>query len=95
MLKVEINGKKGIVSVQGEGTLSELIVDITALLKGVYKGLSEDCKEEFKKCVKQLAEEELYAKSNEEMNEIIKNQKEEFKKRLEKEFGDFIKGLFD
>ena len=93
MLEVKINGSKGIVEVKANGSLPELMADVTTMLNVMYEGISE--KQNFKDCIKELAEKELYTKSNEEIDKIAKDKKEEFKKRLEKELGDLIKGLFD
>ena len=59
------------------------------------KRLEEEQRQDFKNCLKRLSDEELYAKTNEEMNKLVKDKKEEFKKILEKELCDLIKGLFD
>lgn len=95
MLKVELNGNEGIVKVEANGALSELMADVTTMLNVMYEGLKEEQRQDFKYCVKRLADEELYAKTNKEMDELVKNQKEKLKKKLEKELGDLIKGLFD
>lgn len=95
MLEVKINGSKGIVEVKANGSLPELMADVTTMLNVMYEGISEKEKQNFKDCIKELAEKELYTKSNEEIDKIAKDKKEEFKKRLEKELGDLIKGLFD
>lgn len=95
MLKVELNGNKGIVKVEANGSLPELMADVTDLLSVMYEGIGEEQKEDFKNYVKHLADEELYAKTNKEMDELVKNKKEKLKKKLEKELGDLIKGLFD
>ena len=102
MLKVELNGNDGIVKVEACGSLPELMADVTTMLNVIYEGIEEEQRQCFKNCVKRLADEELYAKTNKElMDKLVKNKKEELKKRLEKELKElkelsgFIKGLFD
>lgn len=95
MLEVKINGNEGIVNVEANGSLPELMADVEIMLNVMYEGISEKEKQNFKYCIKELAEKELYAKTSEEIDKIAKDKKEELKKRLEKELGDLIKGLFD
>lgn len=95
MLEVKINGNEGIVNVEANGSLPELIADVATMLNVMYEGISEKQKQNFKDCIKELAEKELYAKTKEEIDKIAKDKKEELKKILEKELGDLIKGLFD
>ena len=95
MLKVEINGKEGIVKIEAKGILPELMADVTSLLQTMYEGINENEKEKFKECIKSLAEKEIYTKSEEEIANLVKAKREDFKKKLEKELGDLIKGLFN
>ncbi len=95
MLEVKINGNEGIVNVEANGSLPELMADVATMLNVMYEGISEKEKQDFKYCIKELAEKELYAKNDEEIDKIAKDKKEKLKKRLEKELGDLIKGLFD
>ena len=94
MLKVELNGKKGIASVEACGSLPELMADITTVLSVMCEGIREEQKEIFKDCVKHLAEEELYTKTNEEISELKKEQENKRKEKLKKELEDFLKNLF-
>lgn len=93
MLKVEINGKEGIQNVVASGNLPELMADITNLLSIMYEGINDDCKQDFKDCVKKLAEEELYTKNEEEIKELAKE--EELKEKLKQEIKKFLDDLFE
>ena len=94
MLKVELNGKEGIVEVEACGSLPELMSDITTVLNIMYDGIKEEQKKDFKECVKTIAEKELYAKTDEEMDKLVKEQKDKVKEKLKKELEDFLKDLF-
>jgi adenylate kinase len=94
MLKVEINGKEGITKVEANGVLPELMADVTILLNAMYEGISEKEKQNFKNCIKDLAEKELYAKSNEEIDKLVKEEKNKVKEELKKELKDLLKDLF-
>lgn len=94
MLKVELNGNERIVNVKAEGTLPELMADVTTLLNVMYDNVKEEQKEDFKKGIKMLAEEELYTKTSKELDELTKKQKEKVKEKLKKELEDFLKDLF-
>jgi predicted RNA-binding protein Jag len=94
MLKVELNGNEGIVKVEACGSLPELMADVTTMLNVMYDGIKEEQKKDFKECVKRLAEEELYAKSKEEMDKLANEQKNKVKEKIKKELEDFLKNLF-
>ena len=94
MLKVELNGEKGIVNVQAEGTLPELMADITTMVSCIYDGLNNDeVIKEFRKMFKHLADEELYTKSKEEMHELAENKKKEAFGKAKEEFKDLLKEI--
>ena len=90
MLKVEINGKQGKVKVEASGSLPELMSDIAAMLNAMYNGMDDERKKDFKSCIEELVEKELYAKTEEEMDKLIEEKKEKFKK-----IDSFFKGLKD
>ena len=94
MLKVNVNGKEGIIEVEGNGPLCELMADVTSVLRCMYEGVNENQKEEFKDTLKHLVDNEIYLKTEEEMDELTKKQQEEIKVKLKKELEELINGLF-
>lgn len=94
MLKVNVNGKEGIIEVEGNGALYELMADITSVLGCIYKNINKDQKEEFKNTLKHLVDNEIYLKTEEEMDELNKKQQEKIKAKLKKELEELINGLF-
>ena len=94
MLKFELNKEEGISSVEASGSLPELMADVTTLLNVMYEGISKEQREGFKACIKNLADEELYTKTDEEIDKLVKEQKKSVKQKLKKELEDFLKDLF-
>lgn len=95
MLKVDISEEKNIASIKASGSLGELFSDIAILLHVIYNGINKEQKQGFKYCLKKMAEEEIYAKTKEELDELVKSKDEELRKKLKKELDDLIKGVLN
>lgn len=94
MLKVKINGNKGIVEVECGGSLPELMADVTTVLSCMYEGINKNQKEDFKRCIKHLADDELYTKTQKEVAELNKKKEEEIKEKIKNELEKLINDLF-
>lgn len=79
MLEVRINEKETMINICGHPT--EIMTDITEMLKIVYDKLDQKSKEFFEHTLKKTVEDRVYAKSIEELEEL---NKKEMKKTLEK-----------
>lgn len=78
MLKAEINKEE--ISLEVQGNIIDLTTDITMLLVGVHRNLpDEETKSNFRRMIKDIANEEVYAKTPE---QITKSIEEKIKKDL-------------
>lgn len=95
MLKIDINEKE--TSIEGQGSVYELLSDITFVIKVIYNGLEkEEVKEDFEYGLKKMIEEKLYQKTAEDlMKDIEKRNKENKEKqdKLRKELSDLLDEL--
>ena len=96
MLEVKLNGEKGDIYLEVEGNLSELLSDVTILLQCMYKGIREEEKKEFVKCIKIMAENELFTKSSKEIGEETEKIKNKIMKKIvnDEELLDLLKDIF-
>lgn len=88
MLKIEIN--KGETSININGTMADIMTDITILLRSIYNGLSGEAKQDFEHDLETLVKTRIYAMSEEDIDKAAK--------RLEKAVKDkesFLKALKD
>ena len=70
MLNVKLD--KGVEKVEIAGNIVEILSDVTALLKIIHDEIGEgEAREFFKKSLKDVANDEIYAKNEEELDKIV------------------------
>lgn len=75
------------------GSTAEVMADITMMLKIMHDKLEGDAKDFFEESITIIANEKLYAKSEDELEKLNKKKKEEIMKGREKELEDLLKNM--
>lgn len=92
MLKVEITKNSN--SIEACGNVVELCTDVSCLIKMVYDGLdNEDCKKFFAEGIKNFMNDEAYAKTSEELEEMVKKNKAKQEEEKNEKKKEIIKSL--
>lgn len=91
MLEVRIN--KGEIMVSVNGNMSEILSDLTFLIKLIDEKLEGEAKEGFRNGLDHLVNDKIYAKTEKEMDELVKEKKEQFIKKQEEELKDLLKDM--
>lgn len=91
MLEIKMNENE--TKVIACGSPAEIMSDITMIFKIMHDKLEGDAKDFFEEAIKRIANEKLYAKSEEELEELNKKKAKEVMKGKEKELADLIKGM--
>lgn len=91
MLEVKFNKEETMVNISG--TMPEILSDLTLLCRIIHKKLEGDAKEMFEYGLETLVKDKVYAKTEKEMDELVKKKKEEFVKKQEEDLKDLPKDV--
>ena len=91
MLKAEVNGREGLLSLSVSGDMPSICAEISIILRKIYSGIEgerEKCF--FVDCIKNMANDELYTKTKEEFDELTMKIRKKHEKSSIKELADDI-----
>lgn len=91
MLEVRLNKEETMVNING--CMSDILSDLTLLCRIIHEKLEGEAKEGFEYGLEFLVNKKIYAKTEKEMDELVKENREQFIKKQEEELKDLLKDM--